>query len=258
MRNSILSLIAILVFSFGCYAAPAVVPAINSNLPLSLRIGRENTVPYPIPASEKEIGPSVPNYTFAGVPLSEEEELEGLQVPVPRSMRVLNTKGCCVWSSMQVAANYSGMTQLYGITKDVKDGGDRRCQGGSSPSPVRSFLEDEKIKFDMIENGDVKFLIKYCKEQRRPVCFDIPGHMLNLVHYDPDTKLIKIIDNADYSLSVQTWSWEKFHSKWQGWAYVIIGEPDNILYMYDTYQFIGVTYGDKDFVAPKGYFPLPK
>lgn len=210
--------------------------------------------PYPIPVNEVEIGPGVRTYFYAHQ-IPEEQELEGLQVPVPRDCRIINTKGNCVWCSLELAGRYQGMTELHNITKNVRDGGDPRCQGGSSPSPVRSFLEDENIKYEMITNGDKNFLIKYCKGQRRPVCFDVPGHMLNLVHYDPDTKLVKVIDNADHSLSVQTWSWEKFHSRWGGWAYVVFGEPDLLPYKYNTWRLIPIIGGEDKY--HEDFLPIP-
>jgi hypothetical protein len=58
--------------------------------------------------------------------------------------------------------------------------------------------------------------------------------MLNCIHYDPETKVVKVIDNADRSLSVQTWTWEKFHSRWDGWCYIIYGDPDIVPDKYTT------------------------
>lgn len=211
--------------------------------------------PYAVPKGETEIGPKVVNYTYRSAPIPEAEELEGLQVPVPRDCRILNTKGNCVWCSLELLARYAEYKELYNITKNVRDGGDPRCQGGSSPSPVRRFLEAEKIKYEMITNGDRSFLEKYCKVQRRGVAFDIPGHMLNLVHYDPETKIIKVIDNADRSLSVQTWSWEKFHRLWGGWAYVIFREPDLIPYKYNPWRSIPIM-GIKEEIS-REYLPVP-
>lgn len=207
---------------------------------------------YPIPHDEKEIGPGVINYTYTTSIVPEDEELEGVQVPMTRDIRILNTKGNCVWCSLEMLARYAELKKLYGITRDVRDGGDPRCQGGSSPSPVRRFLEAENIRYEMITNYDRNFLVKYCKEQRRGVAFDIPGHMLVLVHYDPDTKIVKVIDNADRSLSVQTWSWDKFHRSWGGWAYVIFAEPDIIPYKYNPWRYIPISGG-----LPPEYLPMP-
>lgn len=205
-------------------------------------------------------GPGVKLYTFQNTIPDEEVELKDVQVPVPRSMRILNTKGNCVWCSLEVLARYAEMEELYGITRDVSDGGDPRCQGGSSPSPVRSFLNSKNITYEMATDyaeGE-KILIKACKEERRGVAFGIPGHMLNCVHYDPETKIIKVIDNADRSLSVQTWSWEKFHSKWDGWCYAIYGKPDKIPLKYETLvdkiPIIDTT--DPQGKYPKGYIPI--
>jgi hypothetical protein len=203
----------------------------------------------------QEYGPGVELYTYSSIP--DEDELKDVEVPVPRDCRILNTKGNCVWCSLELLARYAYMPQLYNITKNVSAGGDPRCQGGSSPSPVRSFLNDKKIKYEMYtdrEQGE-KLLIKACKVERRGAAFAIPGHMLNCIHYDPDTKIIKIIDNADRSLSVQTWSWEKFHRLWAGgdhWVYAIYGEPDRIQ---DRYLTLADQIPILDRNAPQGKYP---
>lgn len=62
--------------------------------------------------------------------------------------------------------------------------------------PVRSFLDNRiknglKIRYEMItDKRNTDFLVKYCKFERRGVAFAIPGHMLTLIHYDPETKVI--------------------------------------------------------------------
>ena len=97
-------------------------------------------------------GPIKAFYSTAYAP--ESEELEDVQVPVPRSCRILNTKGNCVWCSLEVAARYAEITSLYNITKNVRDGGDPHCQGGSSPEPVKNFLESTMGKlgtFPMVD-----------------------------------------------------------------------------------------------------------
>lgn len=208
---------------------------------------------------DKIYGPNVQLYTYASEPISEAEELKDVEVPIPRNIRILNTKGNCVWCSLEVLAKYAEIKSLYGITKDVRDGGDPRCQGGSSPGPVRSFLNSKGIKYEMTTSGDESLLVKACKIDRRGAAFGIPGHMLNVIHYDPDTKIIKIIDNADRSLSVQTWSWEKFHRLWDGWAYYIVGEPDIVPDKYEPLAnkipIINRNNPQGDY--PKGYIPIP-
>jgi hypothetical protein len=185
--------------------------------------------------ADEIIGPGLQVYTYTNAPVPEEIELKDVQVPIPRSMRVLNTKGCCVWSSAEVLAYYAELKALYGITKDVRDGGDRYTQGGASSGNVKYFFAQKKIKYEMIvDKSNTAFLVRGCKIERRGVAFGIRGHMLNLVHYDPETKIVKVIDNADRSLSVQTWTWEKFHNVWSGWAYIIYAEPDIIPFKYVT------------------------
>lgn len=177
------------------------------------------------------IGPDVKMYKTA----SEENELEGVQVPVPRDCRILNRKGSCVWCSMELLGRYAEIKSLYGITKNPGDGGDPRCQGAANINHVRSFLQSKGIRYEDVlpyggsDPGRVKgkaLLVKACKTERRGAAFAIPGHMLVCVHYDPDTKTVKVIDNADWGLNIQTWSWEKFHRVWDGWVYVLYGDPD--------------------------------
>lgn len=217
---------------------------------------------YPMPGEQAEIVPPSPVkafYSTAFVP--EEQELAGVSVPVPRNCRILNTKGSCVWCSLELAGRYAEIKELYDITKNPRDGGDPRCQGGSSPSPVRAFLNDKHIKYEMIEDkSKTDWLVQKVKIERRPVCFAIPGHMLSLVHYDPDTKMIKVIDNADHTLSVQQWSWDKFHRLWSGWAYVIYGEPDIIPFKYNPWNLIPIIDGATGEALPmqRDYFPIPK
>ncbi len=202
-------------------------------------------------------GPNLVAYVY-GDPQDESEELKDVQVPIPRKDRVINTKGNCVWCSLELAGRYAEIEKLYNITKNPRDGGDPRCQGASSPSPVRRYLEAEKIKYEMITNGDRNFLVQKCKIERRPVAFGIPGHMLTLVHYDPDTKIVKVIDNADHSLSVQTWSWDKFHKLWDGWSYVIYGEPDIIPYKYFPARKLPIIdMNNPQQKYPEDYIPYP-
>lgn len=198
-------------------------------------LGAFSQVTYAQNVADEIIGPGLQVYTYTDNPVPEEIELKDVQVPIPRSMRVLNTKGCCVWSSAEVLAYYAELKTLYGITKDVRDGGNPYTQGGASSGNVKYFFDKKHIKYEMIvDKSNTAFLVRGCKIERRGVAFGIRGHMLNLVHYDPDTKIVKVIDNADRSLSVQTWSWEKFHRVWSGWAYVIYAEPDIIPFKYVT------------------------
>lgn len=214
------------------------------------------------PYKPQIIGPGVQVYTYTETPLSEEEELKDIQVPVPRKDRVINTKGNCVWCSLELLGRFAEIKQLYNITLNPRNGGDPACQGGSWDGPVRAFLNKRKIRYEMVtDRRRTDFLVRGCKIERRGVAFDIPGHMLTLVHYDPDTKIIKVIDNADRSLSVQTWSWEKFHRLWAGWAYIIYAEPDIIPYKYVSLaNRIPIKHRNGTPATPldKHYIPMPK
>ena len=48
---------------------------------------------YEVPSNEVEIGPNLVQYTYTTAKISEEEELKDVQVPIPREIRSLNTKG---------------------------------------------------------------------------------------------------------------------------------------------------------------------
>lgn len=220
-------------------------------------VAQTNVIPteYQVPANEVAIGPNLVHYTYTTAKISEEEELKDVQVPIPREIRSLNTKGSCCYNSLEVLARYAKIKKLYYITRDVDKGGHPYAQGASSPTPMRKFLNLMNVKYDMITNGDMNFLIKYVKEQRRGVCFDIPGHVLNIISIHDD--YIKVIDNADWSLSVQTWSMSKFKRLWGGWAYTIFAEDDIVPYYYDPYINLGIDDNGKLFYR-KEYFPIPK
>ena len=215
---------------------------------------------YEVPADEVEIGPNVVHYTYTTKKISEEEELKDVQVPIPRVLRLLNTKGQCVYSSMSVLARYAKIKKLYYICNDVDDPvhpGDARCQSGSSPTPTRKVLDSYNVKYDMITNYDYNFFKKYVQQQRRGAAFDVVGHMMNIVHFSEEEGIVKVIDNADWSLSVQTWSMAKFKKVWRGWAYVVFAEDDIVPYYYDPYVNLGID-NNGNILYRKEYFPIPK
>jgi len=190
----------------------------------------------------------------------ENKELRGVQVPIPRKDRVLNENGNCVWCSLEMLARYAEIKSLYDITKDPEDGGDPRCQDGAWWPPVKALLDEKKIKYRVVWPQDTTrtdLLIRGCKIERRGVAFDIKGHMLVLVHYDPNKKIIKVIDNADRSLSIQTWSWEKFHKVWRGWAFMIYGDPDIIPQKNNPWNKIPIERNGKLLAVPPKYLPIP-
>jgi hypothetical protein len=94
------------------------------------------------------------------------------------------------------------------------------------------------VKWKQIQNGDTNFIKKYVCEMKLGVGFGVPGHMLNLVHYDEQAGIVKVIDNVGpKALQVQTWSMSKFRQLWDGWAVVVF--PTNYIETsYDSFDVI--------------------
>lgn len=166
-----------------------------------------------------------------------EPDCVGVQVPIPKDCRVYNKSGSqCVWCSIECLARYHGVKELYE--------GDRRLTKtytwATSPGEVNRVLKSKypTVKWKQIQNGDTNFIKKYVCEMKLGVGFGVPGHMLNLVHYDEQAGIVKVIDNVGpKALQVQTWSMSKFRQLWDGWAVAVF--PTNYIETsYDSFDVI--------------------
>jgi len=178
---------------------------------------------YPNPYSEITPNPVV---DFEGKP---DECLDDVQVPIPFKDRVPNRTGIqCVWSSAETLARYAECKKLYDITLNDN------YKSYAGPASLKAMLEKYNVKYEMTVNKkDRSLLIKGCKIERRGVAFDIPGHVMVLVHYDEKEGIVKYINNSDKELKVRTWSMEEFNRRWDGWAFIIYADKDIVSKKYN-------------------------
>lgn len=160
-----------------------------------------------------------PVVNFEGAP---DEDLENTQVPIPVKDRVPNRTGIqCVWSSIETLARYAKYEKLYDITMEK----DYKSYAG--PPSLRAMFKKYGVKYEMtVDKKDRSLLIKGCTIEKRGVAFDIPGHMMVLVHYDEKEGIVKYINNSDKDLKIRTWTMEEFNKRWAGWAVIIYAEDD--------------------------------
>lgn len=175
-----------------------------------------------------------------------EPDLVGVQVPIPKDCRVYNKSGSqCVWCSIECLARYHKITDLYE--------GDRRITKhytwATGPGEVYRVLNSRypKVKWAQMSNRyTVKnFLRKYVTEKKLGVGFSVPGHMLNMIHFDETKNIVKVIDNAgSKALEVQEWSMEKFDRLAQGWALTVF--PPEYTVTNNDYSEFDVSYHDSE------------
>lgn len=158
---------------------------------------------------------------FEGEP---DEDLNNVQVPIPFKDRVPNRTGIqCVWSSTETLARYAEFERLYDITFDDN------YKSYAGPNSLKAMLNKYNVKYEMtVDKKDRSLLIKGCVLEKRGVAFDIPGHVMVLVHYDEKVGIVKYINNSDKDLKVRTWTMEEFNKRWAGWAYIIYADKDII------------------------------
>lgn len=136
--------------------------------------------------------------------------------------RSINKSGQCVWNSIENLAHYNGETKLYNITNE-----DPRCQGGASPGSVVPVLNSYKIKFKQTTNRKEGLqLIKEAMADGRAALFSIPGHAMNVIHFDEDSNRVIYVNN-NAPRSNQTITVDKFLTMWDGWVLVIYPDSYN-------------------------------
>lgn len=139
---------------------------------------------------------------------------------IPQEARIYNRTGKqCVWASIETLGRYNKIPQLFGITSSKK-----YAKGANTYNVVNAFRELGLDHFTMSNRYDKKsgkaLLIKALKEWRVGAAFSINNkHMV--VAVDITDKYVKIIDNADKDLKVQTWSIDEFNKKFDGWVIVV-------------------------------------
>lgn len=146
-------------------------------------------------------------------------ELRGIQVPIPKEIRRYNISGSqCVWCTAEMLGTYHHVERLNGLTKQYKH--------ATGPGEFAKVMNSKNVKFKQInDKKGIDFIEEWVAIKKMGVGIGINGsHAILVCHFERN-KLIKIIDNSDKSLKIQTWEWNKFYRQFDGWAFVIL--PDN-------------------------------
>jgi hypothetical protein len=182
-------------------------------------------------ARPSHICPSPSSLEITANPVKEFEgvvdsNLYNTQVFIPMKDRVFNKTGIqCVWSSVETLARYAEIEKLYDITE--KD----EYKSYAGPKSLKAMLNKYDIKYEMTTSKNNRsLLIKGCVVEKRAVGFDIPGHVMVLVHYDEVNGIVKYINNSDPTLKIRTWTIEEFNKRWDGWVFLIYADNDIIPY----------------------------
>lgn len=179
-----------------------------------------------MPSATSPVLPRTPPNPVAHIEGAPDDELQDVQVPVPMKDRVFNKTGIqCVWCSHELLGRYAEEPKLIGLT-DHAD-----CKGTAGPADVDRKLTQIKVKYAQVKFDKPKareFIRKAVVEERRGITFSVPGHVMNLVHYDEKKKVVKYINNSDRQLLIRTWSMDEFERHWEGWVSTIYADKDII------------------------------
>jgi hypothetical protein len=150
-----------------------------------------------------------------------ESDCVGVQVPIPKADRVFNRSGSqCVWCSIECLGRYHGVKEVY-------EGNGRLTKSytwATGPREVYQVMRTRypTVRWKQITNHDIRFIKRYVTELKFGVALGVPGHMLNVVHYDEEARIVKVIDNCGpKALKVQDWTLDRFNRFWDGWAIVV-------------------------------------
>lgn len=158
--------------------------------------------------------------------LTQDEDLANIQCPIPPDCRVKNFTGTqCVFSSLECLARWAEIESLLQPRPLTSRAG---CQSFSSPTDAAKKLSALGIKYENEYHNRSKALslLRRAMSEGRGALMDIPGHALVICHYDENAGIVKIIDNSDRSLKIQTWPMSKFDKLWGGWIMVLYNEND--------------------------------
>jgi hypothetical protein len=151
-------------------------------------------------------------------------ELIDVQVPIIKENRKYNESGVqCVWCSLENLARHHKVVALYDLTDIYKQ--------ATGPGYVGYVLKSRNIKYKQIQSSKEKgiaFIKEYVVEKKFGVGIGLQGiHMINLVHFDEEQKIVKVIDNGGpNALKIQTWTMDQFMNRFDGWV-ITIFPPDH-------------------------------
>jgi hypothetical protein len=164
-----------------------------------------------------------PEYTYEG----EEEDIKGLQCPIPMSCRVKNGTGIqCVWSSIEMLGRWAEEPKLMNPPLTSRSD----CKSYSSPSLAATRMNQLNVKFEQSykdRTAGVK-LLKKAMSEGRGCLWGVPGHAMVIVHYNEEQNKMCWVDNSDRSLKVQKTTIEGFNKRWDSWILVIYADNDII------------------------------
>lgn len=202
-----------------------------------------------------------PEYTYQG----EEEDIKGLQCPIPMSCRVKNGTGIqCVWSSIEMLGRWAEEPKLTNPPLTSRSD----CKSYSSPSLAATRLNTLKVKFEQSYKSKTEGvqLLKKAMAEGRGCLWGVPGHAMVIVHYNEEQDKMCWVDNSDRSLKVQKTTIAGFNKRWDSWILVIYADNDIIPNKMKNDPIIRpslprlipiVDRNNPQGVYPKDYIPLP-
>jgi len=187
-----------------------------------------------------------------------DEDLEGLQCPIPMKDRVKNYTGIqCVYSSIEMIGRWAEEPKLMNPPITSRS----NCQGYSGPDRASSILKSLGVKFEQSHGSKEKGLdlIRKAMKEHRGCLFGVPGHAMVLVHFDEENNIAKYVDNSDHSLIVHEMTVTRFLSRWDTWVIVVYADNDVIPFKVSP---LARKIPIKDHNNPQGtypndYVPLP-
>ena len=200
----------------------------------------------------------------------EEDELEGVQCPIPMECRVRNYTGIqCVFSSTEMLARWAECKELLEPEPLTSRSG---CKSYSGPTDLHNKLEKFGLKSYTKDGTGPMYrdiyrdraaavdLIKEAMAEGRGALFGVPGHAMVLIHYDEATDTVKWVDNSDRSLRVQTMTVKRFQQRWDGWICVIYASPDVVPYKVGNWanKIPIIDHNNPQDKYPKDYIPMPQ
>ncbi len=174
----------------------------------------------------------------------------GISAPLAHDNRALNTKGQCVWSSLQNMGRQIGEPKLYDLTKD------RRCQGGANPSDVHRVLTSLGVKFEQATNkkDGYKLMQKGLAEGRPCIISYSVAHVINVVHYDPLANKVGVVNNHGDRFQTQYHTLKEFDRLFKGWVCIVYGPAEAEAKLKAWCEQERRIYAD--FYAPDGIIPI--
>lgn len=177
----------------------------------------ESSSYHPSPIATKPLPPSIPPPDGFNPPVPPFPNTE-LHVDVPMEMRIFNKSGSqCVWATIEMLGKLHKVKGVQGLTNELKH--------ATGPGEVNRVLTRKNVKFRQVTGKDLDFLEEWVTKKRMGCGIGVNGNHVILVCHFERGKSVKVIDNSDPTLQVQTWDWNKFQSKFSGWVFVIL--PDD-------------------------------